>query len=178
MPCAFITSSSVSIAETKTFFKPPWFKEVSEEFHAARAKVAVCDYSSFAKFDLWSSGTEVLDYLQNLCSNDIDMPIGHIRHTGMHNKYGGYENDCSVARLSENRFMLMSPSIQQRKSYSWMRNHLPEAGTVYLEDVTSLYTTLCIMGPKSKETMGKLTDVDLSTESFPNFTCRHMDVSR
>ena len=62
---------SVSIAETKTFYKPPWFWEVSEEFIAARAKVAVCDYSSFAKFDLWSSGTEVVDFLQKLCSNDM-----------------------------------------------------------------------------------------------------------
>ena len=43
------------------------------------------------------------------------MAFGDIRHTGMHNRFGGYENDCSVARLSENRFMLMSPSIQQMK---------------------------------------------------------------
>ena len=67
----FIYYRSVSIAETKTFYKPPWFWEVSEEFTAARAKVAVCDYSSFAKFDLWSSGTEVVDFLQKLCSNDM-----------------------------------------------------------------------------------------------------------
>ena len=171
---------SVSIAETKTFFKPPWFKEVSEEFYAARAKVALCDYSSFAKFDLWSSGREVVDFLQKLCANDIDMPLGHIKHTGMHNKHGGYENDCSVARLQENRFMLMSPSIQQMKSYAWMRHQLNQLGfeeSVYLQDVTSLYTSLCIMGPRSKDTLGKLTDVDLSTANFPYFTCRHMDVS-
>ena len=43
------------------------------------------------------------------------MAFGDIKHTGMHNRFGGYENDCSVARLSENRFMLMSPSIQQMK---------------------------------------------------------------
>ena len=66
----------------QTFFKPPWFNEVDAEFLAARSRVAVCDYSSFAKFDLWSSGPEVVDFLQKLCSNDIDMPIGHIRHTG------------------------------------------------------------------------------------------------
>ena len=71
-----------------------------------------------------------------------DMAFGDIKHTGMHNRFGGYENDCSVARLSENRFMLMSPSIQQMKSYAWMRHHLPSDGSVYLEDVTSLYTTL------------------------------------
>ena len=102
--------------------------EVSEEFYAARAKVALCDYSSFAKFDLWSSGREVVDFLQKLCANDIDMPLGHIKHTGMHNKHGGYENDCSVARLQENRFMLMSPSIQQMKSYAWMRHQLNQLG--------------------------------------------------
>ena len=48
--------------------------------------MAVCDYSSFAKFDLWSSGPEVVEFLQKLCSNDIDMPIGHIRHTGTYNR--------------------------------------------------------------------------------------------
>ena len=36
----------------------------------------------------------------------------------MQNELGGYENDCSVARLAENHFMLMSPSIQQMRSYS------------------------------------------------------------
>ena len=58
-----------------------------------------------------------------------------------------------------------------------MRHHLPSDGSVYLEDVTSSYTALCVMGPKSKDTMSKLTDVDLSTSAFPYFTCRHMDVS-
>ena len=50
-----------------------------------------------------SSNHQVVDFLQYLCSNDIDIPIGHIVHTGMQNQYGGYENDCSVARLAENR---------------------------------------------------------------------------
>ena len=73
--------------------------------------------------------------------------------------------------------MLMSPSIQQMKSYAWMKHHLPSDGSVDLQDITSLYTTLCVMGPRSKDTMSKLTDIDLSTAAFPYFTCRHMDVS-
>ena len=64
----------------------------------------------------------------------------------MQNRFGGYENDCSVARLQDNRFMLMSPSIQQMKAYTWMRNHLPSNGSVDLQDVTSLYTSLCVLG--------------------------------
>ena len=96
-------------------------------------------------------------------------------HTGMQNELGGYENDCSVARLSENHFMLMSPSIQQMRSYSWMKHRLPKDGSVYLQDVTSLYTTLGLMGPNSQALLSKLTSVDdLSSNAFPFFTCRHM----
>ena len=51
----------------------------------------------------------------------------------MHNKEGGYENDCSITRLAYNRFMLMSPSIQQMRSFTWVKHHLPDDGSVYLQ---------------------------------------------
>jgi glycine cleavage system aminomethyltransferase T len=54
-------------------------------------------------FVLQSKGTEVVDSLQYLCSNDVDIPVGGIIHTGMQNKKGGYENDCSLARIAENQ---------------------------------------------------------------------------
>jgi len=168
-------SNAIVLAETKTFFKPDWFNEVREEFVASREGVTMCDYSSFAKFDVWSAGTEAVEFLQKMCSNDIDVPIGHIVHTGMHNKFGGYENDCSVARLGFNRFMLMSPSIQQTRSHTWMKHNLPPTNDVFLQDVTSLYTTLCIMGPRAPELMSRLSDVDLKTFNFN--TCRHLDIS-
>jgi pyruvate dehydrogenase phosphatase regulatory subunit len=49
------------------------------------------------------SVVQVVDFLQYLCSNDVDIPVGHIVHTGMQNHFGGYENDCSVVRIAENR---------------------------------------------------------------------------
>ena len=71
------------IARTDTFYRPPWFQAAAEEFQATREAVSLCDYSSFAKMDLWSGGREVVDFLQMLCSNDVDIPVGHIVHTGM-----------------------------------------------------------------------------------------------
>lgn len=55
------------------------------------------------KFFLQSNGTEVVDLLQYLCSNDVDVPVGSIIHTGMQNSRGGYENDCSLARIAPNQ---------------------------------------------------------------------------
>lgn len=52
-----------------------------------------------------STKDQALDLLQHLCANDLDVPVGHIVHTGMLNERGGYENDCSVVRLSKNRFV-------------------------------------------------------------------------
>ena len=42
------------IAKTETFYRPPWFQAAAEEFQATREAVSLCDYSSFAKMDLWS----------------------------------------------------------------------------------------------------------------------------
>jgi pyruvate dehydrogenase phosphatase regulatory subunit len=78
--------SKFRIAETKTFGKPPWFDIVAGEYEACREKIALLDYSSFTKMDLWSKGREVVDLLQTLCSNDMDVPVGSIVHTGMHSK--------------------------------------------------------------------------------------------
>jgi len=92
----------------------------------------------------------------------------------MQNVMGGYENDCTLARLAMNRYMLMSPSIQQMRSFTWMKNNLPKDGSVFLQDVTSMYTSLCLMGPNAKMVLSKLTDADLD---LPNFTVHALDVS-
>ena len=45
------------------------------------------------------------------------------------------------------------------------------------QDVTSLYTALCVMGPYSRPLMTRLTPDSLDTRSFPLFTCRSMDIA-
>ena len=40
------------------------------------------------------------------------------------------------------------------------------------QDVTSLYTALCLMGPFSRALMGRLTPDPIDSKSFPFFTSR------
>lgn len=67
-----------------------------------------------------SSRWEVVNYLQQLCSNDVNIPIGSIVHTGMQNERGGYENDCILVRQAENSYFMVSPTSQQTRIYQWM----------------------------------------------------------
>jgi len=59
---------------------------------------------------------EVVNYLQYVCSNDIDKAVGSIVHTGMQNHHGGYENDCSVIRLAHNRYHISSHVLTRKCS--------------------------------------------------------------
>ncbi|XP_066995066.1 pyruvate dehydrogenase phosphatase regulatory subunit, mitochondrial isoform X2 [Anabrus simplex] len=169
-------SQPLRIAYTSTFGKPPWFDIVSEEYAACRETVGLSDYSSFTKIDLRSKGNEVVDVLQYLCSNDVDIPLGGIIHTGMQNIHGGYENDCSLARLAENHYMMIAPTIQQTRCKAWIQRHLPSDGSVVMTDITSMYTAICIMGPFTKLLLAELTDTPLSPKSFPFFTFKEIDV--
>ncbi|CAB0020419.1 unnamed protein product [Nesidiocoris tenuis] len=164
------------IAVTNTFGKPPWFDYVSSEYEACRESVGISDYSSFTKLELWSAGDEVVKALQYLCSNDVDVPVGSIIHTGMQNEGGGYENDCSLVRLAPNHYMVIAPTIQQTRCKRWVQKHLPKDGSVSMADVTSMYTAICLMGPLSRSLLAELTDQDLSPKYFPFFTYKDMDV--
>lgn len=156
-----------------TFNKPSWFENVREEYNACRERVGIIDMSSFTKFHLKSGGREVVDLLQLLCSNDVDVPVGNMVSSGMQNDAGGYENDCLLLRRAHNCYFMMSPTAQQTRISEWMKRHLPKDGSVSLSDVTSMYTVLNVVGPKSKELMSELTRTEMD---IPGFTCKKINV--
>lgn len=170
------TTNAFIRGDTNTFSKPHWFDIVGSEYDACREKIGLADYSSFTKIDVWSKGGEVINLLQHLCSNDVDVPVGSIIHTGMQNVHGGYENDCSLARVSDNYYMMIAPTIQQTRCKTWIARHLPRDGSVSLSDVTSVYTAISILGPFTRLLLSELTDTDLSAKNFPFFTFKEIDV--
>ena len=129
--------NTLGTPQTGTFFKPPWFEAVQEEFKATREGVSVCDFSSFAKFDIFSSGSEAVSFLLHLCSNDIDIPIGTIVNTGMHNVDGGYENDWDGTK-SDNPlpvgtyyYVLEAPYIQGAMLEEFECAYIPVPVSIY-----------------------------------------------
>lgn len=54
-----------------------------------------------------SAHNEALEYLQKMCSNDVNVKVGQISPTGMQNERGGYENDCMLLRQAHNRSVIL-----------------------------------------------------------------------
>ena len=69
-----------------------------------------------------------------------------------------------------NSFLLISPTSQSTRSMKWLKSHAPEDGSVFLSDVTSLYTALNVIGPKAKYLLAELSDENFN--DFARMTCR------
>lgn len=113
-------------------------------------------------------------YLQYLCSNDIDIPVGRIIHSGLQNHFGGYENDASIARLDAETFFVVAPTVQQTRALYWLLRNRPVNSSVAVEPVTSLYTAINVIGPLSRELMSHFAPV--SAAEFPFFSFRKIDI--
>ena len=69
-----------------------------------------------------------LGFLQRLCANDVDRPVGSITYTQMLNRRGGIECDFTVTRLAADRFLIVTGTAFGNHDLGWIRKHLPEAG--------------------------------------------------
>ncbi|KAK7505724.1 hypothetical protein BaRGS_00002995 [Batillaria attramentaria] len=159
-----------------TYTQPLWFEAAQEEYWACKERVCLMDMSSFAKFELQSAGDEVVSFLQYLCSNDVDVDVGTIVHTGMQNEYGGYENDCTIARLDHNKYYMICPATQQSRAWAWLTRHMPSDGSVHLRDATSMFSGINIIGPHAQQLLADVTDISTTRTDFRPMTVKKMDV--
>jgi 4-methylaminobutanoate oxidase (formaldehyde-forming) len=151
-----------------------WFTYAAEEHRAARQAVALFDLSSFAKTEV--AGPDALALLRRVCSNDVDVEVGRVRYTLFLNGRGGIENDGTVTRLEEGRFLVMTATATQHRTIEWLRRHAWDLDA-RVDDVTGARATLALMGPRSRDLLAGLTSDDVSSDAFPFFTARSITVA-
>jgi heterotetrameric sarcosine oxidase gamma subunit len=159
--------------DAHSFGRQRWFLHAAEEHRAAREGVALFDLSSLAKVEV--SGPEALALLARVCTNDVDVDVGRVRYTLMLNARGGIENDGTVTRLDEDRFLVITPTATQHRTLAWLRRY-GEGMHAWITDVTSARATIAVMGPRSRELLRRVTSADLSNASFPFFSAQALQV--
>ncbi len=157
-----------------TLDTPGWLPIVLDEQRAAREDVVVFDQTSFGKFVL--TGRDALQLLQRLCANDIDVALNRMVYTAMLNERGGFESDLTITRLAPDRFFILTGSAQTTRDADWINRHRREDEFAALVDVTSAYSVLSVMGPKSAALLGRLSAQDLGKEAMPFAVTRDIDV--
>jgi 4-methylaminobutanoate oxidase (formaldehyde-forming) len=144
---------------------------VGAEHRATRESAALYDETSFAKIEV--SGSGAADYLEHLCANRVARDVGAITYTSMLNARGGIECDFTVTRLAEDRFRIVTGTASGQHDLAWIREHLPEDGSVAVDDVTSRYACLGLWGPGARAILQPLTSTPLD---FPYMRARELAV--
>jgi 4-methylaminobutanoate oxidase (formaldehyde-forming) len=151
-----------------------WSPAIGAEALATRQTAGLFDESSFAKLEI--DGPGALAFLQRLCANDVDRPIGAVTYTQMLNRRGGIECDFTVTRLAADRFLIVTGTAFGNHDLGWIRRHDPEDGSVRIRDVTSSRACFGLWGPRARDILGGLTGADLGNEAFPYLTAREVSV--
>ncbi len=151
-----------------------WSPAIEAEHRATRERVALFDLTSFSKFDVQGPG--VVAFLQQLCDNDIDRPVGRVVYTQLLNPRGGIECDLTVTRLEEHHFRIITGTAFGSHDLAWLRRHLPEDGSVIVNDVTSQYCCYALQGPRSREVLQRVTQDDVSPRAFRYMRARFITI--
>jgi 4-methylaminobutanoate oxidase (formaldehyde-forming) len=161
-------------ADERTWDRPGYWAHVAREHQAVRERVGILDMTSFGKLDV--TGPEAFAFLQRLCANDVDRPIGSLVYTQCLNRRGGIECDVTVSRLGDSEFRVTTGTASVASDLGWLRLHLPDDGSVEVTDVTERYAVVSVWGPEARRTLGKVSPADLSTAAFPYLTTQMIEV--
>jgi len=136
-----------------------WFQASGDEHGAAREGVAFFDLSSFAKIEV--AGPEAADVVRQICTADIwGLPVGRAVYTLMLNRRGGIEVDGTVLRRAPDRFLVITPTLAQRKT-EWLIRRAAAGHDATVANVTADIAVLHLAGPRSLELLQRLTPDDV-----------------
>lgn len=138
-----------------------------------RKNVGLHDMTSFNKMEV--VGKSAGDFLQHLCTNDMDLDVGDVRYTLMCNHAGGVRADITVTRIDEDRYLLLTTGREVGNNHvAWVREQSPE--DIVVNDVTSNLAAMVCTGPNARKVLSKIATGDLSDDAFPFFTSKQFFV--
>ncbi len=141
-----------------------WWPCAKREAETLMNHVGLIELSPFTKLKV--KGSDAVSFLQYLCTNNIDVAPGRVVYTTMLNERGGIESEHTITRIAEDEFFMVSAAATRIKDMTRLRQQ-SKGYQVDIEDNTFDQAVLGVMGPKSRELLQSLTDVDLSKFVFP-----------
>ena len=151
-----------------------WSPAIGAEALATRTAAGLFDESSFAKLEI--SGPGALAFLERVCANRIDRPVGSIVYTQLLDRRGGIQADVTVTRVAETSFQLVTGTAFGNHDAAWLRSHLPDDGSVLLRDVTARRVCFGLWGPRARDILAAVTRDDVTDAGFPFLTARELSV--
>jgi len=162
------------VREKWSFRRSNYFDFVGAECRNVHENVGLQDMSPFAKFEV--SGPGAAAWLDSILTNRIPKAINRTTLTYLLTARGGVRAEFTLTRLGPQRFYLVSAGALESHDYDCLQKLLPSEGGVRLDKATTQYGVLVLAGPRSREVLAKVADIDVSDKAFPWLTARPLSI--
>ncbi len=131
------------------------------EHMAVRAGVGLFDVSHMGEIQLRGPGA--LAAVQHISMNDAArLADGQAHYSALLTPSGTFVDDILVHRLGANDYLLVVNAGTTEKDFAWIRQQVGGWPGIHLSNDSNDYSQLALQGPRSLETLAKLTKVDLA----------------
>jgi aminomethyltransferase len=136
------------------------------EHMAVRTGVGLFDVSHMGEIQFRGPGA--LAAVQHITMNDASrLKDGQAHYSALLTPQGAFVDDILVHRLSENDYLLVVNAGTTDKDFAWIRKNAGAMPGIHISDYSPYYSQLALQGPRSLDTLRKLTRVDL--EAIKNY---------
>ncbi len=162
-------------------WKRPWYfprkvagktesmhEAVIRECRAVRESVGVLDASTLGKVDI--QGPDAREFLERVYTNKwAKLPVGRVRYGLMCRDDGMVFDDGTTSCLADNHFLMTTSTGNAATVLEWLelwhQTEWPELN-VYFNSVTDHWATISLSGPKARQLLAEICDIDLSRDAF------------
>jgi len=140
-----------------------------------RQRAGLVDVSTLGKIEL--RGRDVVRFLEFVYPNRFaNLNVGRVRYGVICDDAGILLDDGTISRLGDERFFLTTTTGNAAGVLDWLEEwHQTEWPTldVIMTSVTEQWTTIAVVGPKSRAVVAKVApDLDVTNDAFPFMTFR------
>jgi glycine cleavage system aminomethyltransferase T/glycine/D-amino acid oxidase-like deaminating enzyme len=152
-----------------------WSPICAAEHVATRETAGLFDLSTFMRIEV--SGRDAVRALAHLTCSRVDRPIGRVTYSLLLNERGGIESDVTIARLAEDRFMIMTGSASGPRDLGWIRRNTRQFDRLSVRDVTSAWCAMGVWGPHAGEILASVAEDDVSERAIRPYAIRRVTIA-
>jgi sarcosine oxidase subunit alpha len=162
---------------TGTWRRPHSYGDIEAEVQSVHGAVGVIDVSTLGK--LLVIGPEAAEFLERLYPNRFgDMKVGRIRYSVLGTDAGRIMDDGTIARLADDTYYVTTTSTGAAAVIEWFEWWNAVWGMdVEIFDVTGSLAAVNVAGPRARDLMQRLTDIDVSNEALAYLDAKHARIA-
>ncbi|MYJ86150.1 MAG: FAD-dependent oxidoreductase [Rhodobacteraceae bacterium] len=144
---------------------------IEKECHAVRTNAGLLDISGFSRFEVTGANAE--QWLDRMMASRLPSP-GRIKLAPMLSPEGKLKGDLTLFNWGDGTWWIMGSYYLRAWHMRWFDNYLSEGVTV--RDISDEMLGFSVSGPNARKIVQKITNSDLSNQSFPFMSCQEMDM--